>query len=136
MADLNGVVTPGELERQAQLAFIGRPWRMFLAYRQDTGLNETSTVVAWEAEAVAIANGYEQATGTIQEGSYKPAKAGYELPAMLGTFNATGAGYSYDSVITVIDNATYPHSVVLLEQAVVLVGPQTKTYSVNPLQST
>jgi hypothetical protein len=125
-------VTPKELERQAVEAFQGKSWRVFLALRQDTGLDATSTIAAWEAEKVPTANGYVDVTGTVGTGVYNTGTAAYELPALQVTFTATGAGYSYDSIIVQIDGATYPHSVGLFsaDTPIFLAGGQSQSYSV------
>jgi hypothetical protein len=126
---LNATITPKELERQATEAFIGKSWRVFLALRQGTGLSVTSTSAAWTAEKVPTANGYTDATGTIAAGTYNTTTAAYELAALTATFTSTGAGYSYDSVIIQVDNATYPHSVILFDAPIFLAAGQTKVYS-------
>ena len=122
-------VTPKELERQAVEAFQGKSWRVFLALRQGTGLDLTSTIAAWTAEKVPTANGYTDVTGTVGTGAYNGTTAAYELPALESTFTATGAGYSYDSIIVQIDNSTYPHSVELLTTPIALAAGQSKTIS-------
>jgi hypothetical protein len=122
-------VTPKELERQAVAAFQGKAWRVFLALRQGTSLDITSSISAWTAEKVPTANGYADVTGTVGTGTYNGTTAAYELPALVATFTATGAGYSYDSIIVQIDNSTYPHSVELLTTPIALAAGQSKTYS-------
>ena len=133
-ATLTTTIAPKELERQAAAAFQGKYWRIFLALRQDTGLSATSTIAAWEAEKVATANGYADVTGTIGTGSYNNTTAAYELPACTATFTATGAGYQYDSIIVQVDGSTYPHSVGLFSEAIVMAAGQTKVYSVALVQ--
>ena len=129
-AQLTLTVTPKELERQAAAVFQAKPWRVFLALRQDTGLGVGSSISAWTAEKLATANGYADVTGTIGTGSYNNGTASYELPTLTATFSATGAGFTYDSLIVQVDNATFPHSVALLEEAVTLAAGQSKTYSI------
>lgn len=122
-------VTPKELERQAVAAFQGKAWRVFLALRQGTSLGLTSTIAAWTAEKVPTANGYADVTGTVGTGTYNNSTAAFELPALVATFSATGAGYSYDSIIVQIDNSTFPHSVELLTTPIALAAGQSKTYA-------
>lgn len=126
---ITAVITPKELERQATAAFVGKPWRVFLALRQDTGLGITSTIAAWTAEKVPATNGYADATGTIAAGAYNATTAAYELTALTAAFTATGAGYTYDSVIIQVDNAAYPHSVILFDAPITLAAGQSKEYT-------
>lgn len=134
MTTLTLTIAPKELERQAAAAFHGKPWRVFLALRQDSGLDATSTIAAWTAEKVATANGYADVTGTIAAGTYNQTTAAFELPSLTATFTATGAGYAYDSLVVQVDNATYPHSVALLAEPIAMAAGQTKTYSVVLVQ--
>lgn len=129
-AQLTLTVTPKELERQAAAVFHAKPWRVFLALRQDTGLGVTSSISAWTAEKLASANGYADVTGTIGTGNYNSGTASFELPTLTATFTATGASFTYDSLIVQIDNATYPHSVGLFDEPITLAAGQSKTYSI------
>lgn len=133
-AILTTTITPKELERQAVEAFQGKTWRVFLALRQDVGLGITSSITEWEAEKVATANGYADATGTVGTGTYNNTTSAYELPALTAVFTATGAGYSYDSLIVQIDGNTHPHSVGLFSEPIVMVAGQTRVYSVVLVQ--
>lgn len=86
-------VTPGELEYQATQCFIGKAYKVFLAYRGATALGVGSTVGQWEAVEVAAANGYEAQEGTIVAGAYSSARTRYELersvPASLAPARAS-----------------------------------------------
>lgn len=123
-------VTPKELERQAAAVFHAKPYRVFLALRQDTGLGVGSTSAAWAAEKLATANGYADVTGTLASGTYNTNTAAFELPSITATFTATGAGFTFDSLIVQVDNATYPHSVGLFSQSVTLAAGQSRTYQI------
>lgn len=129
-AELTLTVTPKELERQAVAAFQGKPWKVFLALRQDTGLGVTSTIAAWNAEKLSFTNGYNDVTGTIGTGSYNSGTTAYELPTITATFTATSGGFTYDSLIVQVDNNTHPHSVGLFSEPITLAAGQTKAYSI------
>ena len=88
-------VTPKELERQAAAVFHAKPYRVFLALRQDTGLGVGSTSAAWAAEKLATSNGYADVTGTLASGTYNTNTAAFELPAITATFTASGAGFTF-----------------------------------------
>lgn len=127
---LTFTVTPKELERQAAAVFHAKPYRVFLALRQDTGLGVGSTSAAWAAEKLTASNGYADVTGTLASGTYNTNTAAFELPAVTATFTASGAGFTYDTIVVQVDNATYPHSVALLSESVTLAAGQSKTYQI------
>lgn len=125
---LTVAITPAELQRQAAACFEGLSYRIFLAYDPSATLDLTATTAEWEDLEVDEANGYESVTGTIDVGSYNSSFGRYEIPPITCQFTGTGAGYSYDVIVLVVDNATYPHSVTRLSQFVALQSGQVKSY--------
>lgn len=103
-------VTPGELEYQATQCFVGKTYKVFLAYRGASALGVGSTVGQWEAVEVAAANGYEAQEGTIAAGAYSSERTRYELGAISASFTGTGVGFTYDTVVVAVQGRTYPHS--------------------------
>lgn len=131
---LTVTVSPKELERQVDLAFTGKPYKVFLAYDPNGTLTAASTAAAWEALELAASNGYLAVSGTVGTGSYNSTAGRFELPVIAAAFNASGAGYVYDSLVVVIDDATYPHSVAKISPEVALLAGQVRTYQVRLAQ--
>ena len=44
--------------------------------------------------------------------AWNAAQLRYESPEFVAAFEATGAGYTYDTVVVVVDGALHPYSVV------------------------
>lgn len=104
-------VTPGELEFQATQCFVGKAYKVFLAYRGVAALSAGSTVGQWEAAELPAANGYEAAEGTVTAGAYSSARTRYELTPIEASFTGTGTGFVYDAVVVALEDRTYPHSI-------------------------
>lgn len=127
-------ITPKELERQAELAFEGKSYKVFLAYEPNGTLSTASTTTAWEAVELAATNGYAAVTGTVGAGSYNTSLGRFELPVIEASFSATGAGFVYDTLVVVVDGAAYPHSVAKVSPETSLIAGQVRTYQIRLVQ--
>ena len=124
-------VSTKELERQAKLVFEGKTYKIFLATKG--ALTVDSTRTAWEAVEVS-GGGYAAATGTVPAGTYNTGNGRYEMPAISGTFTATGGGFSYDTVCLVVDGSAYLHSIMVESPAITLAAGQSKSYNLTLVQ--
>ena len=124
-------ISQRELARQAAEAFEGQTFKLFLATQGS--LTAESDLTAWEAAEVS-GNGYAAITGTIGTGSYSTTNARYELPAISGTFTATGSGFTYDTVVLAIGSATGVHSINVESPSITLAASQSKSYTLTLAQ--
>jgi hypothetical protein len=122
------LISPDALAKQAQLTYVGKGYRMFLAYRNGAALDQNSLITAWDAVKLGGGNGYTEKTGTIGAGSWNSGNARYELPQFQLALTATGSGITFDAIILQVDSRTYPDRVVLLPIAETLQSGQSKTY--------
>lgn len=125
-------ITPGELARQMAQCLEGRAYKVFLALNPG-GLGLSSTVAQWEAAELAAANGYAPFTGTFGVGAWNAGTLQYELPAVNASFTASGAGFTYDTVVIAVGADAYPYSVVAIDSTAQAAG-QTLTYPITLAQ--
>lgn len=130
---ITSTISQYELARQADLAFEGETYEVFLATNDGT-LTADSTYADWQAEEVTSANSYAPVTGTFSTGSWSTGNARYELPSITASFSSSGAGYSYDTVCIRIGTETYLHSIVVETPSITLAAGQTKTYVITLVQ--
>ena len=121
-----------ELKRKADLAYDNKAYRVFLV-NNTTSLTAESTATAWLAAELAASNGYAAVTGTIATGTgaWSVTNDRYEFPAIVATFTASGAGFTYNTVVVRIGTETYV--VGILEEApdITLLAGQSKTYTIT-----
>jgi hypothetical protein len=108
-------ITPKELERAHTAAYTGKKVDVLLC---DGELTIDSTSAACIAAELPEANGYARfSVPSLAAGVWNETALRYEGPEVLATFTASGAGYGYNKLVVIVDDATYPYSVVDL-------GPQ------------
>ena len=127
---LTTTISQKELARVAGLAYEGETLKVMLCSVGASGYTAESTVANWQSVEKS-GNGYVRYSTTIAAGSYDAIDARYEMPAIDAAFTASGSGYSYDRVIAYIDGATYIHSMVVEDPAIVLAAGQTQTYRIQ-----
>ena len=123
-------ISQAELKRVADLAYDGQSYKLFLA-NNDTGLGAEDTAAAWLAKELAVANGYAAVTGTLTGGAYDGTDARYEFHTVVGGFAATGAGFSYNTVVLRIGTEASVAGIFVVSPAVTLLAGQAKTYAVT-----
>jgi len=123
-------ISQKELERIAALAYEGETLKVMLCSVGATGYTAQSTVANWQSVEKS-GNGYVRYSAVIATGSYDSTDGRYELPDIDAAFTATGAGYTYDTVVLYIDGATYPHSTLTEAPNIVLAAGQTQTYRLS-----
>ncbi len=130
---LTAVTSQRELAYQADLAFEGETYKLFLALNPGA-LTAESDVADWEAEEVS-GGGYAAATGTIATGAWNGTAGRYEVPILTISVTATGAGFSFDTVVLKV-GTTRTHVVNLtpLPSTVSLAAGQSRTYNVRLVQ--
>lgn len=122
------VVTRGELEYEAGLILTGA-YKIFLATKGSLGL--TSTLLAWEAAELAVANGYTAVTGTVGSATYNSTNNRVEAPAITGTFTATGLGFTFDAMVCKLANRSKPYAINLYDSPVTLAAGQSRGFRIT-----
>lgn len=117
-------ITPKELERQASLAFVGKPFKVFLVNDPEFTLTDTSTLAECEALELPQSAGYLPVTGTIADGMYDDVAGEYRLPAIEASFTGSDVGHQHNTVVLSVDAALYPHSIMRQAETVALQAGQ------------
>lgn len=131
---LTAIVPQRELAFQADLAFEGETYKVFLALNPG-GLTAESNLSSW-LSAECSGGGYAPATGTISTGSWNSTTGRYEPPILTITVTATGGGFSYDSIVTKVGSTrTNVANLTTLPGTVALSAGQSRTYQVQLAQS-
>jgi len=131
---LTQTISTKELLRQSALVFDGKAYRVYLATNNGS-LTAESTHAAWTAVEVAGGTGYAAVTGTLGTGVYQAGTGRVEVPSVTATFTATGAGFSYDTVVIRLATETYVHSIIVESPSVTLAAGQSKTYTLTFAQN-
>lgn len=122
-------ISQKELERVAALAYEGKTLKVMLCTNSGS-LTAQSTVAAWQAVEQS-GNGYVRYSEVVGTGAWNGTAGAYVMPDIDAAFTATGAGYSYDTVVLYIDGATYPHSIIVESPNITLSVGQTQTYRLS-----
>ena len=105
-------------------------------------LTAESTMTDWDAVKLPDANGYEDfVVASLPEGGLDPGSDDrWEIGGTAGSntyieaaFTATGAGFSFDTVVIRVGTSTYPHSILVENPAVTVAAGQTQTYRIQLL---
>ena len=123
-------ISQKELERVAALAYEGETLKVMLCSVGATGYTAQSTVANWQAVEQS-GNGYVRYSEVVGTGAWNGTAGAYVMPDIDAAFTATGAGYSYDTVVLYIDGATYPHSIIVESPNITLSAGQTQTYRLS-----
>lgn len=123
-------ISQKELERVAALAYEGETLKVMLCSVGATGYTAQSTVANWQSVEKS-GNGYVRYSEVVGTGAWNGTAAAYVMPDIDAAFTATGAGYSYDTVVLYIDGATYPHSIIVESPNITLSAGQTQTYRLS-----
>lgn len=122
-------ISQKELERVAALAYEGETLKVMLCTNSGS-LTAQSTVANWQSVEKS-GNGYVRYSEVVGTGAWNGTAAAYVMPDIDAAFTATGAGYSYDTVVLYIDGATYPHSIIVESPNITLSVGQTQTYRLS-----
>lgn len=126
-------ISTNELARQAQLAFEGQPYSIFLAYKGTASVTVDSPYTEWSALEVTD-TGYARVTGTIGTGSYSLTTFRYELPQITAVFNGGASGFSYDTICIRIGTGSYLYGTIAEGETVVIGPSQTRSYLITLCQ--
>ena len=129
---LIAITSQRELAHQANLAFEGETYKVFLALNTGT-LTAESNLSLWEA-AECSGGGYAAATGTVATGAWNTTNGRYELPILTLTVTATGGGFSYDTIVTKVGARTHVVNLTVLPSVVALAAGQSRSYQVRLVQ--
>ncbi len=116
-----------ELKRQADLAYLGKAYKVFLVGASGA-LTAESLAADWLALELS-GNGYAAITGTVGAGQYRAAEQRYEMPAIVATFQAAGGTLAYTTVCLHFTGEPYLHSITVESPAISLADGQAKSYS-------
>lgn len=127
------VISPKELQRQAELTLEGKTLEVMLCSVGVSGYGLNTPVEDWESVEIS-GNGYTRFTDVIEVGEYDNVAGRYVIPNIEAVFTATGAGYSYDRAILFITGEEYIHSIITENPNMALVAGQTQTYFISLAQ--
>ena len=125
-----------EFKRIADAAYSGLSCRVSL-HQNDGTLTSDSTIAEWDAKKLPDADGYQDFTvASLPEGGLDSGSdSRWEIGAAPGAntyieakFDATGSGYTYNTVVIRIGSATYPHSILVESPAVTIAAGQSQVY--------
>jgi hypothetical protein len=125
-------ISQAELKRKADLAYDNKTYKVFLAVN-DASYTPETTATNWLTKELASSNGYAAVTGTIATGTgaYDETDDRYEFPAITATFTASGAGFTYDTVVIRIGSEASVVGILEEDPAITLLAGQSKTYSIT-----
>lgn len=121
-----------EVERQAGLTIASRSYKIFLANKG--ALTEASTAAQWLAVELATANGYAAVTGTTSAGSWNSGAGRWDLGEISAVFTASGAGFTYDTVVVRLASDTYPFLLIFEDSPITLGAGVSRTYPITLYQ--
>ena len=99
-----------------------------------------STIAEWDAVKLASDNGYADFTvanlpaGGLDSGADNRWEIGGSAGAntyIEAAFTATGAGFSFDTVVIQVGTSTYPHSILVESPSVTVAAGQTQAYRIR-----
>lgn len=125
-------ISPGELERIYGAAYQGAGVQVLLCTNPGA-LGPSSTTAEWAAAEVS-GNGYVRfSLASLGAGSWNGSLLQYESPEFTATFTASGAGYSYDTLVIVAAGHTHPYTVVALGTQTLAAGIE-RSYPITIVQ--
>lgn len=131
---LIAIVPQRELAFQADLAFEGETYKLFLALNPGA-LTAEDDVSDWEDEECS-GGGYAAATGTIGTGAWNGSTNRYEPPLLTLTVTATGAGFTYDTIVLKVGTTrTNVAGLIALPSTIALAATQSRTYNYRLAQA-
>ena len=133
---LTTAVSTFEFKRIADAAYSGLACRVSL-HMNDGSLTAESSIAEWDAKKLPDAEGYTDFTvPSLPEGGLDSGTDNrWEIGGTPGpntyieaTFNASGSGYTFNTVVIRIGSATYPHSILVESPAITLASGQSQVY--------
>ena len=138
---LTATLSSQEFARIAAAAYEGLSCRVSLHVNPGS-LTAESTITEWDTGKLASANGYADFTvaslpaGGLDAGSDDRWEIGGTAGAntyIEAAFTASGAGFTFDTVVVQIGTATYPHSILVEAPSITVAAGQTQTYRIQLL---
>ena len=138
---LTATLSSQEFARIAAAAYEGLPCRVSL-HVNPSSLTADDTIADWDTGKLASANGYADYTvaalpaGGLDAGSDDRWEIGANAGAntyIEAAFTASGAGFSFDTVVVQVGSSTYPHSILVETPTVTVAAGQTQTYRIQLL---
>ena len=138
---LTATLCSQEFARISALAYEGLACRVSLHVNSGS-LTAESTIAEWDAVKLASDNGYADFTvaslpaGGLDSGADNRWEIGGSAGAntyIEAAFTATGAGFSFDTVVIQVGTSTYPHSILVESPSVTVAAGQTQTYRIQLL---
>jgi hypothetical protein len=138
---LTATLSSQEFARISALAYEGLSCRVSLHVNSGS-LTAESTITEWDAVKLAESNGYADfvvaslPAGGLDVGSDDRWEIGGTAGAntyIEAAFTATGAGFSFDTVVVQVGTSTYPHSILVEAPSVTVAAGQTQTYRIQLL---
>jgi len=138
---LTATLSSQEFARISTLAYQGLACRVSL-HVNSGALTAESTITDWDAVKLPDAEGYTDfVVASLPEGGLDNGSDDrWEIGGTAGAntyieaaFTATGAGFTFDTVVIQVGTAAYPHSILVENPAVTVAAGQTQTYRIQLL---
>lgn len=138
---LTATLSSQEFARISALAYEGLSCRVSLHVNPGS-LTADSTIAEWDTGKLSANNGYADFTvaslpaGGLDSGSDDRWEIGGTPGAntyIEAAFTASGAGFSFDTVVVQVGSGTYPHSILIESPSVTVAAGQTQTYRIQLL---
>ena len=138
---LTATLCSQEFARISTLAYEGLACRVSLHVNSGS-LTAESTIAEWDAVKLPDAEGYADFTvaalpsGGLDSGSDDRWEIGGTPGAntyIEAAFTASGAVFTFDTVVIQVGTSTYPHSILVESPSVTVAAGQTQTYRIQLL---
>lgn len=133
---MNIPITPAELGRVHTESYQGLQIQVILCLSpaSPNALSINSTTAQCVAAELASANGYARhVVASLAAGAWDGVNLRYAAPEIAAGFAATGAGFTYDTLVVLVAAAASPYSVVALGSQTLAAG-QSRTYPLTIAQ--
>ena len=127
---ISTIISPKELQRQADLIFEGKTLEVMLCSVALSGYDQNSTVADWETTEIST-TGYTRFTQEIGVGEYNQLSGRYEIPDINAVFTADTQSFLYDRLVLFITGETYIHSLIIENPNIIIAPGQTQTYQIK-----
>lgn len=130
-----------EFQRIADAAYAGLACRVSL-HQNDGSLTADSALADWDAKKLPETDGYQDfIVDSLPEGGLDSGSdSRWEIGGTPGAntyieakFEATGSGYTFNTVLIRVGSSLYPHSILVESPAVTIASGQSQVYRVQLL---
>lgn len=133
MTTLTATISQRELLYQCANVYEGLNYKVFVALNPGA-LTAEDDVADWEAEEITT-GGAAPVTGVVAAATYNGTTGRAEVPVLTLALTATGAGFTFDTIVTKLEGRTGVHSILELPSPLALAAGQSRSYRVRLAQN-